>query len=67
MAFPDVTVLYTGFRSIFSYVLLNADDKLRLRWVSVENSVNLPSVVSFQSMREVATFVEGELSFLALQ
>eukprot|EP00975_Prorocentrum_lima_P065648 12904641-Prorocentrum_lima.AAC.1 len=64
---PDVTALYTGFRSIFSHVLANADDDLRLRWMTLENSLNLPYIVSFPSMRQVARLVQGELSYLVLQ
>ena len=67
MAAPDVTVLYTALRSIFSNVFAQAGSNLQLRWMNLENNLNLPHVVTFESMREVAKFAEGELSFLALQ
>ena len=35
--------------------------------MSLENSLNLPHVVTFSAMRQVAAFAEGELSFIALQ
>ena len=67
LAVPDVTILYAAFRSIFSNILTSAEDNLKLRWMCLENNLNLPHMVSFQAMREVAKFAEGELSFLALQ
>ena len=33
----------------------------------LENSLNLPHVITLESMKQVASFAEGELSFLALQ
>ena len=56
MSFPDVTVLYTAFRSICSNVFTNAGDNLRLRWMQLENDFGLPQVVTFDAMQRAAQF-----------
>ena len=67
MQCPDVSILYTAMRSIFSAVFEGADENLRMRWICLENAHNLPQVVTFASMKKVAEFAEGELAFMALQ
>ena len=49
---PDPSILYTSLRSIFSKVRETADDNLRLRWICLENSLNLPQVVTIQAMKK---------------
>ena len=67
MSAPDVTVLYTAFRSIFSNVLAAANSNLQLRWMNLENDLGLPHVITIEKMYRVAEFVDGELSFLITQ
>ena len=64
MSPPDISVLYTAFRSIFSNVLATAGSNLQLRWMNLENKLNLPYMITHEAMYEVASFVEGELGFL---
>ena len=67
MSAPDVSVLYTAFRSIFSNVLAGANSNLQLRWMNLENDLGLPHVITIEKMYRVAEFVDGELAFLITQ
>ena len=40
---------------------------MKLRWMCLENSLNLPHAITLESMKQVANFAEGELSYMALQ
>ena len=66
MQFPDVSILYTAMTSIVSAVFGNVDDNMRLRWITVHNSLNLPQVVTVPNMKTVAEFAERELACMAL-
>ena len=67
MSSPDVTVLYTAFRSIFSNVFAVANSNLQLRWMNLENELGLPYVITFDKLYKVAEFVDGEIAFMITQ
>ena len=52
---------------MFTAVFEQSGDNLRLRWIMLQNSLNLPQVIDHASMKKVAEFAEGELAFMALQ
>ena len=51
MALSDLTVLHTAIRSIFSGVVEHVEDNLKLRWMMLENELNLPMVITVESMK----------------
>ena len=54
-------------RSIFANAQHQGDEHLKLRWMTLENSLNLQHVITFDAMRQVASFAEGEFSWLSIQ
>ena len=64
---PDVTILYTAFQSIFSNVFDGATGAMQLRWLQLQNELNLPQVITHDKMMRVASFAQGELQYMVIQ
>ena len=64
---PNVTLSYRAMASIFTNVFDKAEPQLHHRWISLQNDLGLPHLITAETLKKVSAFAESELGALILQ